>query len=181
MATSSLLGIDRAPETAPGRDSDLLGPSDSSDSGSDLTGLTEPDDGGPSAPLISDNDIAHSATSRESVGPGLDSDASGTGERRSAAGDAGDREAADISPDRIVTDPNRSDLRDATDDDTAFESDADVEEARAVLLAAQTPDDEDDDEEIEDEDADPVGAPEDPRRALDGDDEGDDSVLLPRG
>jgi len=44
MARSSLLGIDPAPSEAAGRDKDLLGPSDSSDSGSDLAGLDEDDD-----------------------------------------------------------------------------------------------------------------------------------------
>lgn len=36
MARSSILGGQRAPERAPGHDTDRLGPSDSSDSGSDM-------------------------------------------------------------------------------------------------------------------------------------------------
>jgi hypothetical protein len=180
MATSSLLGIDRAPEGAARRDRDVLGPSDSSDSGSDVTGLSEPDDGGPGAPLIGDDDIVHAATSPETVGRG--SDSTGTGERRSAASDAGEREAADISPDRIVADPNRSDLRDVNDEAAGL--DADLDEARAALLAAGAADEDEDEgedeggEAIEDEDADPVGTP--VRRTRGVDDEGDDSVLLPR-
>ena len=40
MSHSSILGGDRAPQQAPGRDADTLGPSDSSDSGSDVQGAT---------------------------------------------------------------------------------------------------------------------------------------------
>lgn len=74
MAYSSILGGDKAPEQPSGRDADLLGPSDNSDSGSDTVGTWE----------------AHA-----------DSDAVGTGERGSVApGDAPD--GADILPDRVV-------------------------------------------------------------------------------
>lgn len=74
MAYSSLLGADTAPAQPSGRSSDLLGPSDNSDSGSDTLGTHE----------------AHA-----------DSDAVGTGERGAVDGiDA--VEGADISPDRIV-------------------------------------------------------------------------------
>ena len=49
MSHSSILGGDRAPQQAPGRDADTLGPSDSSDSGSDVQGATrlktEPEEG----------------------------------------------------------------------------------------------------------------------------------------
>src|SRR5881409_534364 len=38
MAKSSLVGVDRAPAIPKGRDIDLKGPSDSSDSGSDIQG-----------------------------------------------------------------------------------------------------------------------------------------------
>jgi hypothetical protein len=74
MAYSSIMGADSAPTNPSGREAELLGPSDSSDSGSDALGTTE----------------AHE-----------DSDAGGTGERGAVAGlDA--REGADIMPDRIV-------------------------------------------------------------------------------
>jgi hypothetical protein len=74
MAYSSILGAERAPEQPSGKTSDLLGPSDSSDSGSDAMGTDE----------------VHA-----------DSDASGTGERGSVTpGDA--VEGGDIRPDRIV-------------------------------------------------------------------------------
>ena len=74
MAYSSILGADTAPSNPSGRDADLLGPSDNSDSGSDTIGTSE----------------AHE-----------DSDSVGTGSRGAVAGtDA--REGADILPDRVV-------------------------------------------------------------------------------
>jgi hypothetical protein len=76
MAKSSLLGGERAAVHPSGKGSDLLGPSDSSDSGSDAQGELGPDQ------LSSD------------------SDRSGTGERASAdLGDSGN--GADILPDRV--------------------------------------------------------------------------------
>ncbi len=74
MAYSSIMGADKAPAQPSGRSSDLLGPSDNSDSGSDAQGTPE------------------------SYG---DSDSSGTGERGAGAGtDA--KEGGDILPDRVV-------------------------------------------------------------------------------
>lgn len=91
MSRSSILGAERAPRQAAGRDSDALGPSDSSDSGSDVAGATEID----------------AADEMDNIGQGMHagrsgiSDASGTGERGSAL--LGDEvaEGADILPDRI--------------------------------------------------------------------------------
>ncbi|MDB5753207.1 MAG: hypothetical protein JWP65_3628 [Ramlibacter sp.] len=74
MAFSSILGADVAPAQPSGRDADLLGPSDNSDSGSDAIGTSE----------------AHE-----------DSDAAGTGSRGAVAGSDA-REGSDIMPDRIV-------------------------------------------------------------------------------
>lgn len=74
MAYSSILGAETAPIQPSGRDSELLGPSDSSDSGSDAMGTAE----------------VHA-----------DSDASGTGERGSITPGEG-REGGDILPDRVV-------------------------------------------------------------------------------
>ena len=76
MAKSSLLGGERAPVYPSGRGADLLGPSDSSDSGSDSIGELGPDQ------LASD------------------SDRSGTGERGSADPMDGGS-GADIQPDHI--------------------------------------------------------------------------------
>lgn len=74
MAYSSIVGADQAPTHPSGRDSEALGPSDSSDTGSDAQGTRE----------------AHG-----------DSDASGTGERGTVSGtDA--KEGGDIMPDRVV-------------------------------------------------------------------------------
>ncbi len=91
MSTSSILGGESAPERAPGRDVDTLGPSDSSDSGSDVqgerpmaTGADEPDQLG-AVPVDGDSD----------------SDAAGTGERGSAVSEQ-TPDGADILPDHLV-------------------------------------------------------------------------------
>ncbi|HSC63493.1 MAG TPA: hypothetical protein VLD35_07665, partial [Caldimonas sp.] len=75
MSHSSILGGDRAAQQAPGRDAETLGPSDSSDSGSDIQGATrlktEPEEGeetGGATPIVEDSD----------------SDSGGTGERAEA-------------------------------------------------------------------------------------------------
>ena len=87
MAYSSILGGDPAPAQPSGRSSDLLGPSDNSDSGSDALGTDE----------------IHA-----------DSDGVGTGERGSVFGpDA--VEGADIAPDRIVRLDGGADDGDAAD------------------------------------------------------------------
>ena len=89
MAYSSILGADPAPSQPSGRSSDRLGPSDSSDTGSDAVGTRE----------------VHA-----------DSDVGGTGERGSVYGpDA--IEGADISPDRVVRmGESGEDFGDAIDD-----------------------------------------------------------------
>lgn len=91
MSNDPLLGGSRAPVQAPGKDIDALGPSDSSDSGSDVqTDLHRsalPDDGSEGAAPI-----AH----------GSSSDAAGTGERASAD-PVSPQDDADVLPDRIGT------------------------------------------------------------------------------
>ncbi|MEJ5992578.1 hypothetical protein WG902_21440 [Ramlibacter sp. PS3R-8] len=105
MAYSSIVGADNAPTHPSGRESELLGPSDNSDSGSDTVGTTE----------------AHE-----------DSDAAGTGERGVVAG-RDSREGSDILPDRVVNlaseeeseaDLDSTELTDLTD--------LDDEEVRAI-------------------------------------------------
>lgn len=100
MSTSSLLGIERPNPGTTGHNSERLGPSDSSDSGSDMTGLDTPDVLDPQLPV----DRALADDLARPLGPtdahGSDSDSAGTGERRSAAGDDGGREAGDIAVDR---------------------------------------------------------------------------------
>ncbi|HVE53051.1 MAG TPA: hypothetical protein VNB23_06670 [Ramlibacter sp.] len=108
MAFSSILGADVAPGQPSGRDADLLGPSDNSDSGSDAIGTTE---------------------SHE------DSDSVGTGSRGAVAGpDA--REGADILPDRVVNlvegegfpeaDPDGMEMTDLDNDDVQAMADEDT-------------------------------------------------------
>lgn len=87
MAFSSILGADLAPVQPSGRDAELLGPSDNSDTGSDALGTSE----------------AHG-----------DSDAAGTGERASVSPNEG-REGADILPDRVVRMGEEDEAEDAED------------------------------------------------------------------
>jgi len=75
MAYSSILGADVAPAQPSGREAELLGPSDRSDTGSDTLGTFE----------------VHA-----------DSDATGSGERGAVAG-ADVEDGADISVDQIVS------------------------------------------------------------------------------
>ena len=91
MAKSSFLGGERAARRAPGKDIDALGPSDSSDSGSDVQGEFS---------LRSEGEHAYELGSLV-VNTANDSDSSGTGERASATGrDLPD--GADIMPDHLT-------------------------------------------------------------------------------
>lgn len=109
MANSNIMGGDQAPARPPGHGTADLGPSDSSDSGSDLAGAsgTAADAGlDPDSGTTSDIDRAPGA------GPDLgdadldsDSDAAGTGERKAAGRDAHAATAADVAPDRVTRDP----------------------------------------------------------------------------
>lgn len=122
MGHSSLLGIERAPAQPAGTDNAALGPSDNSDSGSDRVGIADGEASDPGWPV----DVAVGDDQPRSLQPepvaGSDSDGAGTGERRSAGGDAGAREAADIGVDRIVR-PHR---RAAGDGDPSDDEDADL-------------------------------------------------------
>ena len=93
MPTSSILGGEHAPTTPKGTDIDALGPSDSSDSGSDVQTdfnlLAMPDEASRGA-----YPIVHASSA----------DAAGTGERASADPSVL-REDSDILPDRIGTFP----------------------------------------------------------------------------
>jgi hypothetical protein len=90
MATSPTQGGEAVPEQPSGTDVDALGPSDSSDSGSDVRHERRM----PTAPDTPDELGAVTAHVDST------SDALGTGERASAAGDAEGRSGADIVPDR---------------------------------------------------------------------------------
>lgn len=125
MANSSILGAGRPAATPPGKDIDALGPSDSSDSGSDVQGerslATAPDDPGQWGAVV--------------AGGRSDSDSLGTGERASADGDP-PREGADILPDRVV---------DLDEDAPLEDPDVDVED----LDVSVDPEDEEVDDEGE--------------------------------
>lgn len=131
MATSSILGADRAPSQASGRDVEALGPSDSSDSGSDVQGELDL-----SVPTDLDQTVAVTQ-------PGLasDSDSAGTGERGSALLDEAAREGHDILPDRVQ---NLAD--EAQDEAGAIDAELDLVELDEVddLLAREEDDSGDD-------------------------------------
>ncbi len=129
MSHSSILGGDRAPQQARGRDAETLGPSDTSDSGSDIQGATrlktdaEEGELGGATPVSNDSD----------------SDAMGTGERAEAVPE-GARDGADISPDRIASSKDALDSAESitgnddsveglADDATDEDSDEDDESA----------------------------------------------------
>ncbi|MET3823374.1 MULTISPECIES: chemotaxis protein [Burkholderia] len=76
-----------------GRDGRALGPSDSSDSGSDTAGARR-------YPFDVDSPLDEHALERGDAALDSDTDRAGTGERASADGDAGLEDAADIEPDR---------------------------------------------------------------------------------
>lgn len=99
MAHSSILGADIAPTHPSGRGSDVLGPSDSSDTGSDALGTDE----------------VHE-----------DSDAAGTGERGSGTPDD-TREGGDILPDRVTRLPEDEGFPEADPDAQQF-TDLDTDE-----------------------------------------------------
>jgi len=103
MAYSSILGADPAPTNPSGRDADLLGPSDNSDSGSDTVGTGE----------------SHA-----------DSDSVGTGERGVVAGRDG-REGGDILPDKVVNLADDEGPADGVPDDLEM-TDLDIDDAQAA-------------------------------------------------
>ena len=133
MAKSSLVGVDRAPAIPKGRDIDLKGPSDSSDSGSDIQG--ELDLGADEVGLPRDLalPIEHSG----------DTDAAGTGERGAAMLDEPAREGADIGVDRITGAPDDADAELPLDE-------LDLEGLSA--LASGGPEDEDEEDEDDEDD-----------------------------
>ena len=106
MAYSSILGGDRAPEQPSGRESELLGPSDNSDSGSDTIGTREASD--------------------ETIDSGK------TGDRGAVAGPDAEI-GGDIKPDRIESladdegfpeaDPDAMEMTDLDTDEAAADRD----------------------------------------------------------
>ncbi len=131
MASSNIVGGDRAAQRHSGRDVDTLGPSDSSDSGSDVQGAFELD-------VPGEMDV--NAGARQ---PGLDSasTAAGTGERGAARIDEEAELGSDIAPDSVQSlDPGDVETRPlegldtdlshlATDEDEPLESDTEADAA----------------------------------------------------
>lgn len=142
MARSSILGTEQAPTIAPGRGADLLGPSDSSDSGSDIQGELH---------LETGDDFESRAAAISGAGstdPLSDSDTGGTGERASAVPEH-PIDGADIGPDRIILS-----AEEALDSDPELVS---IDDPQGVDIANLAQDEEDSEEDPEEEN------PEDPR------------------
>ncbi len=111
MSHSSILGGDRAPQQARGRDAELLGPSDTSDSGSDIQGASRLKTDAEEGELGGATPISNRS----------DSDSMGTGERAEAVPE-GARDGADISPDRIAGSKDALDSAESiTGDDDSIE------------------------------------------------------------
>ena len=171
MGYSSLIGTEYAAAEPAGRDVATLGPGDSSDTGSDMAGIDDSDDGDLGLPV----DVAmRDDMPRPSIGSetlsGSASDAAGTGERRSAGLDAGEREGADIGVDRVFSlDANDQDAS-AADDMSEDVLDDDEDPDLAFVDAAQAGDPLEDEDEPADEDVDDDGAAEGERTA--GEDDG---------
>ena len=150
MPHSPLVDTERAPAVPAGRDTQSLGPSDSSDSGADLAGVEGLDTEDPGMPVdeLLDEDREHPIGGGDPAEPGADSDAAGTGERASAGNDAG-REGADLLPDRIIGGDDEGDLDSIdedvaelavdADDGTADDEDADAGDADAAQETGGTP------------------------------------------
>jgi hypothetical protein len=109
MARSPLTNTSPARRRNPrrGDDVDALGPSDSSDTGSDVANIPSTDtaDAGEPVDAATGDRVQRARTPAESLAGGSTSDALGTGERRTGAGDGGIREGADIDADHIVQGP----------------------------------------------------------------------------
>ena len=130
MARSSISGGERAPARPSGRDVESLGPSDRSDTGSDVQGELD---------LAAPMDLDRMTPVEPPAG---DSDAGGTGERGAALPDEEAREGRDIGVDRVQS------MTQASNDD----EDASLEEIDPDDLADRAvSDDDDDDEENGDE------------------------------
>ena len=119
MGQSSLFGAERAPAIPEGRDVDALGPSDTSDSGSDVAGADTLEAGDAMLPV--DIAMADDRPNPDAAlgARGSDSDAAGTGERRGPGGEGLD-DGADIGFDRIVRRPDAPDGGPLKADDTGL-------------------------------------------------------------
>ena len=112
MSQSSILGGERAPQQAHGRDAETLGPSDTSDSGSDIRGASRLKTATPEGDLGGARPVEVES----------DSDSTGTGERAEAVPE-GARDGADIGPDRIARSKDALDSAESiTGNDDAIEA-----------------------------------------------------------
>lgn len=141
MATSSILGADKAPTQAEGRDVGALGPSDTSDSGSDIQGELD---------LAPPTDLDNTTFGGRQPGLGSDSDSAGTGERGAALLDEEAEDGRDILPDRIGS---LQEEAEASEGATAAELEfAELSDADPYAIPGR----EGESEDIDDEDADIV-------------------------
>ena len=136
---ASTLDVDEStpPVTHKGHGTNALGPSDSSDSGSDLQGpgVYELDADVIGLDRGTNEDMPHAGGAGRDVGDAnldSDTDAGGTGERAAAGRDLDDETASDIAPDRLLGSgvpipPNALD-RIAIEDEEDTDSSDDVEE-----------------------------------------------------
>jgi len=123
MSQSSILGGTRAPQQAEGRDDATLGPSDLSDTGSDILGATRLKTDTPEGEMGGATPIDAES----------DTDSMGTGDRAEAVPE-GARDGADIAPDRIARSKDALDSAESiTGNDDTIES-----------LAVDTSDDDED-------------------------------------
>ena len=108
MPASTLdVDVSTLPVTHKGHGTEALGPSDSSDSGSDLQGpgLYETDADVIGLDRGTNEDMAHGVGAGRDVGDSnldSDTDASGTGERAAAGRDTDTESGSDIAPDRLL-------------------------------------------------------------------------------
>ena len=118
MATSSFLGGRHLPEHVRGKDTNALGPSDNSDSGSDAQGAYGDDE------MSSDSDAVGTGE-RASAGAGLDpSDADILPDHIEGEGDDDDDSA--LPDDSMGLDSAVADVHDLAADDSDDEEDADT-------------------------------------------------------
>ena len=122
---------ERPAETTKGHGTESLGPSGSSDSGSDLQGPGLADDPGLHFDTGTTSDYERSRGASHDVGDANldgDSDESGTGERATAGRDDDAGAARDIAPDRIIGSelPMPADALDrlVVDDDSTSDEDS---------------------------------------------------------
>jgi len=136
---ASTLDVDEStpPVTHKGHGTDALGPSDSSDSGSDLQGpgFYEIDADVIGLDRGTNEDVPHSGGAGRDVGDAnldSDTDAGGTGERAAAGRDLDDEVGSDIAPDRLLGSgapipPDALDRIAIEDEDASDSDDEDVE------------------------------------------------------